>query len=154
VKVEQHDAVRPLPTAHQARRRASRFCHKCGGPMAISPGSLNGVRCVNCGAQPGIVTPATLSSPPRDIILPRPSGPAPTRLYPVPMAVARRNTTPDERESDDRPIGLSWPVASMDLAEVRSWISDLPLQSKGAIITAAAAGVAMAIALTVTVTRA
>jgi len=122
--------------------------------MAISPGSLNGVRCFNCGAQPGIVTPATLSSPPRDIILPRPSGPAPTRLYPVPMAVARRSTMLDELMSDVRPSGLSWPAPSMDLAEVRSWISDLPLRTKGAIITAAAAGVGMAIALTVTVTLA
>jgi hypothetical protein len=154
VKVKQHDAVRPSPTAHQARRRASRFCHKCGGPMAISPGSLNGVRCFNCGAQPGIVTPATLSSTPRDIILPRPSGPPPARMYPVPMAVVRRSATPETRLSDALSIGLSWPVASMDLAGVRSWISDLPLQSKGAIITAAAAGVGMAIALTVTVTLA
>jgi hypothetical protein len=151
VKVEQNDAVRPLPTAHQARRRASRFCHKCGGPIAISPGSLNGVRCFNCGAQPGIATPATLSSPPRDIILPRPSGPAPTRLYPVPMAVARRSTTPDERESDAPPIGLSWPVPTLVVAALRSWIADLPIHSNGAIITAAAAGVAVAIALTVTV---
>ena len=154
MNVEQHDAVRPLPTAHQARRRASRFCHKCGGPMAISPGSLNGVRCFNCGAHPGIVTPATLSSPPRDIILPRPSGAAPTRLYPVPMVVARRSAMPDERVSDAPPTGMSRSAVSMDLAGVRSWISDLPLQSKGAIITAAAAGVAVAIALTVTVTLA
>ncbi len=122
--------------------------------MAISPGSLNGVRCFNCGAQPGIVTPATLSSPPRDIILPRPSGQAPTRMYPVPMAVARRSATPDVRVSDAPPIGWSWPVVSMDLTGVRSWILDLRLQSKGAIITAAAAGVALAIALTVTVTLA
>jgi hypothetical protein len=49
---------------------------------------------------------------------------------------------------------MSWSVVSMDLAWLRSWISDLPLQSKGAIITAAAAGVAVAIALTVTVTLA
>ena len=120
--------------------------------MAISPGSLNGVRCFSCGAQPGIVTPATLSSPPRDVILPRPSGPAPTRMYPVPMAVARRGTTPAVRVSDAPRIGWSRPVGTMHLAGVRSWILDLPIQSKGAIITAAAAGVAMAIALTVTVT--
>lgn len=151
MKVKQHDAVRPSPTALQARRRASRFCHKCGGPMAIAPGSLNGVRCFNCGARPGIVTPATLSSPPRDVILPRPSGPPPTRMYPVPMAVARRSATSEVRVADAPPIGWSWPVATKDLAGIRSWILDLPIQSKGAIITAAAAGVAVAIALTVSV---
>jgi hypothetical protein len=122
--------------------------------MAISPGTLNGVRCFSCGAQPGIVTPATLSSPPRDVILPRPSGPPPARMYPVPMGLTTRSDTPERRGSDALPIGSSRPLPSLDLAGVRSWISDLPLQSRGAIITAAAAGVAMAIALTVTVTLA
>jgi hypothetical protein len=122
--------------------------------MAISPGSLNGVRCFSCGAAPGLVTPATLPSPPRDVILPRPSGPAPTRMYPVPMAGASRGPASDRRVAGDPPMGLPWPVVSADLAGVRGWISDLPLQTKSAIITAVAAAVAMAIALTVTVTLA
>jgi hypothetical protein len=152
VKVSRIDAVRQSPTALQARRRTSRYCHKCGGPMAISPGSLNGVRCFSCGAQPVIATPEMLSSPPRDVILPRPSGPPPARMYPVAMAVVERPVKPGPRVTDPSRFDLSRPVVSMDLTGVRSWISDLPLHTRGAIITAAAAGVGMAIALTVTVT--
>lgn len=122
--------------------------------MAIAPGSLTGVRCVSCGARPSSVTRPTSSAPPRDVILPRPSGPAPTRMYPVPMAASRRGARPAARNAESAPIGFAWPVATTDLAEVRSWISDLPLQAKSAIITAAAACVALAIALTVTVTLA
>ena len=71
---------------------------------------------------------------------------------PVPIAAAKREATPEPLADAALPIGMSGPLPVMDLAGVRAWISDLPLQSKGAIITAAAAAIAVAIALTVTVT--
>jgi hypothetical protein len=70
----------------------------------------------------------------------------------MPMAAAKREATPEPLADGALPIGMSGPLPVMDMAGVRAWISDLPLQSKGAIITAAAAAIAVAIALTVTVT--
>jgi hypothetical protein len=73
-------------------------------------------------------------------------------VVPVPMAAMTRDAAPEPPASAALPIGMSGPLPAMDLAGVRAWISDLPLQSKAAIITAAAAVLAVAIALTVTVT--
>ena len=68
---------------------------------------------------------------------------------PVPIAAAKREATPEPLADAALPIGMSGPLPVMDLAGVRAWISDLPLQSKGAIITAAAAAIAVGIARTV-----
>lgn len=130
VRGERVDTLgRPRPAPGRPR-----YCRLCGGPLGVSLSAMSGVRCLNCGAPSG--TPARAAATrPRDFVLPR----ADTPIAIVPAA--------------------SPPPASATTARIerlRAWVAELMREesrpSARAIITAAAAGMAIIVAITVSIT--
>ena len=179
VRGERVATLRP-PKATAAASGRPRYCVRCGGPLGLSAFATSGVRCLGCGAQPGIGVQTQSHSEPRDFALPRRyatipivpvAAPEPPLLSEldrplsiVPRAVAgpgsvtglsrRVPTAPRVAPKQPAVTSVYWsaPPATMELARVGAWMRDLSRPSARFMITAVAAGIAVLAALTVSMT--
>ena len=149
VRGERVDTVR-RPTAAAPAARRPRYCLRCGGPIGLSPGALTGVRCLNCGAQPSQDTRVQSATPPREFILPRRDIPV---IRHEPVAVGS-----DQERRPLTPVAAFRPRGAVDLdiaglrTWMRAWTAGRTRPSTRTMINAAAAGVAILIAVVVTLT--
>jgi hypothetical protein len=113
---------------------------------------MGGIRCSNCGAQPGVpvVSVSDLHALP-------PSAAQPARYVAVPMQVGPKAPAPGRPR---KPIGMlarstfaTFGRSSNQLvARLRRWAAELPEPTLRTWITTAAAGIAIALAIAVVIT--
>jgi hypothetical protein len=149
VRGERVDELRRPKAAPPVSGRP-RYCRRCGGPLGLSSSATNGVRCLNCGAQPGLGLAA--DSPPRDFTVPRRY--AAVAIEPDTTSrgtVARTSRGTVARTSRDTVVR---PVAPpiVDMARLRAWLTELSPPSTRTMITAAVAGVAVVAGIMVAMT--
>jgi hypothetical protein len=133
---------RNVASTRQAQR--SRFCRRCGAPLALAPSAVGGVRCSNCGAEPGTLVRSATDLAPVHGTLPTVTGlvPVPMRLDPPVDVWTRRREAAQARAH----------AALALMARARRWAEELPPPSLRTWITAVAVGIAIALAVAVVVT--
>lgn len=104
---------------------------------------MSGVRCSNCGAAPGVPVQTVADLMPKRVEAPRNPGP----YVAVPMDLGSSSTPPARRTAVASPSMRQ--RAQPLLMRLRRWVTNLPEPTPRTWITAAAAGIAIAIAFAV-----
>jgi hypothetical protein len=105
---------------------------------------MNGVRCLNCGAQPSLVV--QIQAVPRQYAT-VPIVPDTVRQRPI-------SIVPDTAPEPQSVTTVIWPPprATMEMVTLGAWLGALSRPSARTMITAAAAGMAVLVAITVSIT--
>lgn len=135
--------VRRNSLASSSPTQRSRYCRRCGAPLALAPGSMSGVRCSNCGAAPGIPVRTVTDLLPNRVDAPKIPGP----YVAVPMDLGSSPAPPVRRAAVASPTMRE--RAQPFVMRLRGWVAELPELTPRTWITAAAAGIAIAIAFAV-----
>jgi hypothetical protein len=128
-----HSPTRRLPDS----RGGSRPCQRCGGPLAIAARAPAGVRCVDCGDEPGLRL-----EPPRSLVAVKMD--LPGRVAPAPR---RRVKTSTSRRVPHAP-DVAARLARLWAAVPRLWRSARRPTATIVIAAAAVLGVAFALLAT------
>lgn len=157
VRGERVATLRP-PKAAPAASGRPRYCRRCGGPLGLSPSATGGVRCLNCGAQPSLGVQSQTHPEARDFALPRPYATIPIvpDTAPQPRSVTGLGRPISTVQDPQSVTSVAWspPRATLEMARVRVWMRELSRPSPRTMITAAAAGIAVLAAITVSMTLA
>ncbi len=134
-------AVRRAATSAPGPGNRARYCRRCGAPLSLASGAMGGVRCMACGATPGV--PIRSSA---DLGQPSVRGEPNARLTAVPMG--NRPPSASGAPSRSAPVALRR-AATASRALGRRLMDDPPSLTMRTWITGAAAAVGIALAILV-----